>query len=207
MVYNFITKERDCDYISFPSDCYLLPALKQKLGSHTFSDGFSCYGPDLDQRLGRWFSFFLPFLCVAEFNNIELENIEESVLLTIHLGYHILNLVHSVLWPISCITVPIYAFSPDCANSVWYCLLVYDLKLVNTTQEFPKCFALFVPGPFFYEDASKKSSQKLSLCSCSSRYAICASMFALIRHDLISFTTGSGGYEFSLLSFVCSECC
>jgi hypothetical protein len=48
----------------------MLPALKQKLGSHNFSDGFS-YGPDLDQRLPA-------FSLVAECNNTELENIEES---------------------------------------------------------------------------------------------------------------------------------
>jgi hypothetical protein len=69
----------DCDYISFPSDCYLLPALKQKLVSHSCSDGFSCYSPDLDQRLPA-------FSLVAECNNTELENIEESILLAILLG-------------------------------------------------------------------------------------------------------------------------
>lgn len=53
-------------------------------------------------------------------------------------------------------------------------------------------------------EASKQSSLRLSLCSCFSRFAIHASMCALIRHDMISFTTGGGGYELSLLSFVCT---
>lgn len=56
-------------------------------------------------------------------------------------------------------------------------------------------------------EASKQSSLRLSLCNCFSRFAIHASMCASIRHDMISFTTGGdggGGYEFSLLSFVCT---
>ena len=54
--------------------------------------------------------------------------------------------------------------------------------------------------------ASKKSLNlvRLRLCGCTSRFAICASMCTLISHDLISFTTGGGGYEFSLLSCVCT---
>ena len=53
-------------------------------------------------------------------------------------------------------------------------------------------------------EASKQSLLRLSLCICSTRFAVRASMCALIRHDLISFTTGGGGYEFSLLSCVCT---
>jgi hypothetical protein len=53
-------------------------------------------------------------------------------------------------------------------------------------------------------EAGKKSLLKLRLCSCSSRFAVCASMCALISHDLISLTTSGGGYECSLLSFVCA---
>jgi hypothetical protein len=50
-----------------------------KACSHNYSDGFRCYGPDLDQRLPA-------FSLVAECNNTELENIEESVQLAILLG-------------------------------------------------------------------------------------------------------------------------
>jgi len=57
-------------------------------------------------------------------------------------------------------------------------------------------------------EASKQSLLRFSLCSCSSRFAVRASVCALIRHDMISFTTGGGGggggYDFSLLSFVCT---
>ena len=49
-----------------------------------------------------------------------------------------------------------YAFSSGYANSVWYCPVVYDLKLVNMTLEFPNWFALFGLGPFLYATSKQK---------------------------------------------------
>jgi len=88
-----------------------------------------------------------------------------------------------------------------CDTVHWHMTSSWLIQLENSPDDL---LYLFQDHSFMLE-ASKHSSLSLSLCSCSSRFAIHASMYALIRHDLICFTTGSSGYEFSLLSFVCTE--